>query len=361
MKAIETTENGSYGALRFVDIPEPQPQPGEALVRVTSAGVTPLDHFVLAGSLPRGKKPPLVPGNEGAGVVMEDSSGRFSSGQRVLFFAGPGGVTRDGTFAEMTLVPSGNLAALPDEIPGEIAGGLPVAYLSAFLTLRQAGFGKGQSVLAPGVGGSVGNATLKLARVFGASQLISTAGTSAKESAANADGGLQGVDIVNLERETLTEGLARFAPGGVDVVIDALGGPLTGQAVGGVAHGGRVVVLGYAAGAETNLRVTDLVWRLPHISGFSLFAASDEEQAEAYAAVLPLIASGEIAPAHDRSFPLEEAPEALRHLIEDRPFGKVTLTVGAYPSSGRPSSSAAGTTTKVLRSQLRAASIDLKS
>ena len=53
------------------------------------------------------------------------------------------------------------------------------------------------------------------------------------------------------------------------------------------------------------------------------------EQAEAYTAVLPLIAGGQIAPAHDRSFPLEQAPEALRHLIEDRPFGTVTLTVDA--------------------------------
>ena len=64
-------------------------------------------------------------------------------------------------------------------------------------------------------------------------------------------------------------------------------------------------------------------------SGFSLFAASAEEQAEGYAAVLPLIASGEITPAHDRSFLLAQAPEALRHLIEDRPFGTVTLSVGA--------------------------------
>jgi NADPH:quinone reductase-like Zn-dependent oxidoreductase len=99
--------------------------------------------------------------------------------------------------------------------------------------------------------------------------------------------------------------------------------------VGGLARGGRVVVLGYAAGTETTMRVTDLVWKLAHVSGFSLFAASAEEQAAAYAAVLPLIASGEIVPAHDRSFPLERAPEALRHLIEDRPFGTVTLSVGA--------------------------------
>jgi hypothetical protein len=97
MKAIQAAVSGD-GALHFVDIPDPQPQAGQALVRVTSAGVTPLDRFVLAGSLPSAKKPPLVLGNEGAGVVVEDPSGRLSAGERVLFFAGPGGVTRDGTF-----------------------------------------------------------------------------------------------------------------------------------------------------------------------------------------------------------------------------------------------------------------------
>jgi len=329
MKAIQAAGRGGYEALRLVDIPEPQPRTGQALVRVTSAGVTPLDRTVLAGLHPSARKLPLVPGNEGAGIVIKDPSGRFPAGERVLFFAGPGGVAQDGTFAEMTSVPSGNLASMPGEIADEIAAGLPVAYLSSFLALRQAGFRAGQSVLATGVGGSVGNATLKVARALGASQLVSTAGSSAKESAAAADEGLCEVDIVNLQRESLADRLARLAPGGVDIVIDALGGTLTGQAVSGLARGGRAVVLGYAAGTETTMRVTDLVWKLAHVSGFSLFAASAEEQAMAYAAVLPLIASGEIVPAHDLSFPLERAREALRHLIEDRPFGTVTLTVGA--------------------------------
>jgi NADPH2:quinone reductase len=329
MKAIQAARRGGYDALRLVDIPQPQSRAGQALVRVTSAGVTPLDRTVLAGLHPTARKLPLVPGNEGAGIVIEDPSGRFPAGQRVLFFAGPGGVTQDGTFAEVASVPSGNLAPLPGGIPDEVAGGLPVAYLSAFLALRKAGFRAGQSMLAPGAGGSVGNATLKIARALGASQLVSTAGSAAKEAAAAADGGLRDVGIVNLQRESLTDGLARLAPDGVDVVIDALGGPLTGQAIGGLARCGRAVVMGYSAGTETTMRVTDLVWKLACISGFSLFAASADEQAEAYAAVLPMIAGGQIAPARDRSFPLEQGPEALRHLIEDRPFGKVTLTVGA--------------------------------
>jgi NADPH2:quinone reductase len=329
MKAMQAASNGDYETLQLVDLPDPKAQADQAVVRLTSAGVTPLDHFVLTGALPSAKRPPPVLGNEGAGVVVEDPSGRFAVGERVLFFAGPGGVTQNGTFAETTAVPSGNLAALPDEIPDQIAGGLPVAYLTAFLALRQAGFREGQSVLALGVGGSVGNATLKIAGALGASQLVSTAGSKAKASTAATDEGLRGVDIINLEHETLTDGLARLAPDGVDVVIDALGGPLTGQAIGGIARGGHVVVLGYAAGTETTVRVTDLVWKLPQISGFSLFVASAEEQAEAYGAFLPLIASGDIVPAFDRSFALEDAPEALRHLIEDRPFGKVTLSVGA--------------------------------
>ena len=167
-----------------------------------------------------------------------------------------------------------------------------------------------------------------MARALGASQLVSTAGSSVKEAAAAADGGLREVGIVNLQHESLADGLARLAPRGVDIAIDALGGPVTGQAVGGLARGGRAVVMGYSAGTETTMRVTDLVWKLAHVSGFSLFAASADEQAEAYAAILPLIAGGQITPARDRSFPLEQAPEALRHLVEDRPFGKVTLTVG---------------------------------
>ena len=84
MKAIQAAERGGYDAQRLVDLPEPQPRAGQALVRVTSAGVTPLDRTVLAGLHPSAAKPPLVPGNEGAGIVMEDPSGRFRAGERVL-------------------------------------------------------------------------------------------------------------------------------------------------------------------------------------------------------------------------------------------------------------------------------------
>ena len=92
-----------------------------------------------------------------------------------------------------------------------------------------------------------------------------------------------------------------------------------------------MVVMGYAAGTQTTMRVTDLVQKLAYVSGFSLFAASADEQAAAYTAVLPLIAGGPARSRPPTTGPsrFEQAPEALRHLIEDRPFGTVTLTVDA--------------------------------
>ena len=80
MKAIQAAYRGGYDALRLVDIPRPQPRAGQALVRVTSAGVTPLDQPSWRACTRCGRKLPLVPGNEGAGIVIEDPSGRFPAG-----------------------------------------------------------------------------------------------------------------------------------------------------------------------------------------------------------------------------------------------------------------------------------------
>jgi NADPH:quinone reductase len=133
--------------------------------------------------------------------------------------------------------------------------------------------------------------------------------------------------VIDLESESLRDGLARVAPGGVDVVVDGLAGPLLGEALGGIAPGGRYVVLGYAAGTRSTINVTDIIWKGATVSGFSLFAVGAADQAAAYEQVLPLLSRGSIAPARDRSYPLGEAGAALRRLIEERPFGKIALEV----------------------------------
>src|SRR5712672_1610608 len=182
MRAIEAKTFSGYGGLRQTELPMPQPVKDRVLVRVTAAGVTPLDYTVLSGGHPRAKAP-LVLGNEGAGLIEDAGDSGLAVGSRVMF-TGPYGVGENGTWREWLLARPEHLALVPDAIDDVVAASLPVAYLTAQVTLTLAGFKPGMTVLAPGIGGSVGNATYQLARAQGAGKVISTAGSAAKAAKA---------------------------------------------------------------------------------------------------------------------------------------------------------------------------------
>jgi NADPH:quinone reductase len=179
------------------------------------------------------------------------------------------------------------------------------------------------TVLAPGIGGSVGNATYQLARAQGAGKVISTAGSAAKAAKARA---LGFEDVVDLSAEGLAESVRRITAGrGVDIVIESIGGAVTSEALSSLGLGGVLITLGYSAGRKTTIDVTDLIWKHARMAGFSLFAQSPTAIAAAWRDVIPLMVSGSVKPIVERVYPFGEAGEALRHLIEDRPFGKVVL------------------------------------
>ena len=321
MRAMRAESFTGYGGLTLVEVPRPRRAHGRVLVRITAAGVTPLDHTILSGGHPRAAAP-LILGNEGAGVVEDPGDSAFSEGARVMF-TGPYGVAEDGTYSEWIAVRDEDLCIIPDTIDDAIAGGMPVAYLTAQITLTQAGFEPGKTVLAPAIGGAVGNAVTQLARAQGAAKAISTTTNPAKAERART---LGFGDVIDLSAESLPDGVARLTGGGgVDVVIDSVGGALTGHALGTLALGGVLTSLGYSAGRQTTIDVTDLIWRRASMSGFSLFAQSHATKAAAWAAILPLLTSGRVKPLVERAYKLDEAAEALRHLIEDRPFGRVVL------------------------------------
>jgi len=184
------------------------------------------------------------------------------------------------------------------------AAGVPVAYLTAHMTLARAGFQAGKTVLAPAIGGSVGNATTQLALALGFNEVIDTSS------------------------ESLTDGVRRITDGyGADIVIDALGGKILSEALGALALAGSLTTLGYSASREATIDVTNLIWRRASIQSFSLFAQPQAAFTEAWNAIVSLLQSGGIKPVIAKTFPLDEAPDALRHLIEGRPFGKVILAV----------------------------------
>src|SRR3989475_3546291 len=244
MRAMRAKSFTGYGGLKLVEVPRPRRADGRVLVRITAAGVTPLDTTILSGGYPRATAP-LILGNEGAGVVEDPGDSVFSGGDRVMF-AGPYGVSEDGTYSEWITVRAEDLCLIPDNIDDATAGGMPVAYLTAQITLTQAGFEPGKTVLAPAIGGAVGNAVTQLARAQGAAKAISTTTNPAKAERAPA---LGFDNVIDLSEESLTDGVARLTGGrGVDVVIDRVGGALTGHALATLAVGGVLTSLGYAAG-----------------------------------------------------------------------------------------------------------------
>jgi NADPH:quinone reductase len=321
MRAIEAKTFSGYGGLRQTELAKPQPAKDKVLVRVTAAGVTPLDHTILTGGHPRAKAP-LVLGNEGVGVIEDAGTSGLAVGMRVMF-TGPYGVRENGTWQEWLLTRPEDLAFVPDAIEDAVAASLPVAYLTAQMALTQAGFSAGKTVLAPAIGGSVGNAVYQLARAQGAGTVISTAGTAAKAARAHE---LGFDDVIDLTAEDLADGVRRITAGrGADIVIDSVGGAVTGNALSSLGPGGVLITLGYSAGRKTSVDVTDLIWKGTRMAGFSLFAQAPTAIAAAWRDIIEFILGGSVKPIVERVYPLSEAGEALRHLIEDRPFGKVVV------------------------------------
>src|SRR4029077_15341346 len=132
------------------------------------------------------------------------------------------------------------------------------------------------------------------------------------------------LDVIDLTAEGLADGVRRITAGrGAEIVIDSVGGTVTGDALSSLGLGGVLITLGYSAGRKTLVDVTDLIWKRTRMAGFSLFSQPPTAIATAWREIVGLIVGGSIKPIVERVYPLSAAGEALRHLIEDRPFGKI--------------------------------------
>jgi len=140
------------------------------------------------------------------------------------------------------------------------------------------------------------------------------------------DAGDSGLAVGSRVMFTGPYGVRRVTAGrGVDIVIESIGGTVTGEALSSLGLGGVLITLGYSAGRKTAIDVTDLIWKGARMVGFSLFAQSPTAIVTAWRDIIPLIVGGSVKPIVERVYPLGEAGEALRHLTDDRPFGKVVL------------------------------------
>src|SRR5258708_4342016 len=243
MRAMREEIFSGYDALKLVELPRPAVSDGRVLLRITAAGVTPLDHTILSGKF-HTTKVPLVLGNEGAGVVEEGGGTDFPVGSRVMFW-GTYGAFEDGTYSEWVAVRKEDLCLIPDNIDDVSAAGIPVAYLTAQVALTRAGFQAGKTVLAPAIGGSIGNAVTQLARALGAKHVMSSTTNHAKAKQAKA---LGFDEVIDTSLEKLADGVRRITGGyGADIVIDGIGGEVLSAAVKALSPRGSLITLGASA------------------------------------------------------------------------------------------------------------------
>src|SRR5258705_1154093 len=317
MHAMRAEKFSGYEGLKPVDLPKPAVSDGKVLLRVIAAGITPLDHTILSGKFPPAKAP-LVLGNEGAGVVEGGGGTDFRAGSRVMF-TGPYGVFEDGAYSEWLGVRKEHLCLIPEGVDDVTAAGIPVAYLTAQIALTRAGFQAGKTVLAPAIGGSVGNAVTQLARAQGAKHAMSSTTNHAKAERAKA---LGFNEVIDTSIEKLGDGVRRITGGyGADIVIDGVGGEVLSEALGALALGASVTTLGYSASRKTTIDVTSLIAPQASIRSLNMFLQPPAAWAKAWDAIVPLLQSGAIKPIVAKTFLLTEAADALRYLVEGRPFG----------------------------------------
>lgn len=329
MRAWKIEQQSGAGALKLVDIEKPAAAGTEILVRMTAPGVVPFDVAVINDQNEANFPPcslPLVPGNQGAGVVEDAGTcDRLKVGDRVMFGAFPYGFMRAGSWAEYCTVEQDHAWKIPDSVSDGAAAQASVAYPTAYRALIEAGFEAGKSVLVPGIGGSVGNAGYQLARALGAARVISTTSSSKKAEQARAAGF---ENVIDLSQQSMVEGVHALNNGeGVDIVIDSLGGKILADAAKCIKRYSKMICLGFSAGRDSTITLADLILHRGSIQGYGVYTCTPEEWADAWTVFTTLADAGKIKPLFDRSFPFDQAPEALEYVATARPFGGVALAI----------------------------------
>jgi NADPH2:quinone reductase len=325
LRAIQITElSGPDDALELVDVPEPEAStmltPGSGvLVEVRAAGVSFPEVLQTRGEYQLKPPLPFVPGSEVGGVVRSAPDGApVSPGDRVAAFCGLGG------FAEMVAAPEFFCFALPDELDFAQGAALVLNYHTAYFALRTRGrLAEGETVLVQGAAGGVGTATIQVAKGLGA-KTIAVVSTDDKERVARE----AGADEVVRSDGPWKDEVKEISGGGIDVVIDPVGGDRFTDNLRSLREGGRVVVVGFTGGSIPEVRVNRLLLNNTEVVGAGWGAgvmSKPDAVREIGAAIADLIAKGFVRPLVGARYPLERASEALK-LIDGRgATGKVVL------------------------------------
>lgn len=323
MKALRAESLASIEDYEIVDLPTPEPAPGQLRIKVAACGVGYADSLVALGRYQVKPSLPHIPGGEVAGVVDAVGAGvdGLSVGQRVMAQAAGG-------FAEFTLAPAASVVPIPSALSFAQAAGFRVNYLTAIHGLVDRGAVRaGERILVTGAAGGVGVAAIQVGRALGA-EVIAAASSDDKRAFALAHGAATAIDTAP---EGWRDRLKALTGGkGVDVVYDPVCGPLFELAFRSLAWRGRHLVVGFVGGPIPALPANLTLMKGAALTGvdvrqFSLF--EPKRAAEHLATLLAWAAEGRIAPPVGRVFSLEQGREALTFALGGQGAGKTVLTL----------------------------------
>ena len=327
MRAIQIVEeSGPETALKLTELPEPEAShmltPGRGvLVDVHAAGVSFPEVLQTRGQYQLKPPLPFTPGSEVGGTVRSAPDGApLAAGNRVAAFCVLGG------FAEVAVAPEHLCFRIPDELDFAQAAGLVLNYHTAYFALKLRGrLQEGETVLVHGAAGGVGTATLQVAKGLGA-KTIAVVSSDEKERVARD----AGADEVLRSDGAWKDQARELSSGGVDVVLDPVGGDRFTDSLRSLREGGRVVVVGFTGGSIPEVKVNRLLLGNTEVVGAAWGAAAlarPEISREIGEAVAGLIEAGFVRPIVGAHFPLEQAAQALELIDTRGATGKVVLDV----------------------------------
>jgi NADPH:quinone reductase-like Zn-dependent oxidoreductase len=289
--------------------PMPQPKPGQALVRITAAPISPLDLLCATGQSYFGPPQlPYVPGVQGVGSV--ESGERFARGQRVWFSCDAGMKPGDGSMAAFCAVDESAMLALPDGAPDDLVAALGLSAIAAWMALTWRGrLQPGEQVLVLGASGAVGQVAVQGARLLGAGRVIAASRDPAALARALTRGADAVVDLTGDDVEAIHRRIVEVCDGPLHLVIDPVWGVPAEAAVRALGYEGRFVNIGAASGPFARFESATVRSRLHNILGYTNNALTQEQKAQALSEILTHAAAGRCVVDRE-TLPLARAGEA---------------------------------------------------
>jgi len=343
MRALVVRRYGAPEVLEAQEVPDPQPKTGEVLIRVKAIGVNFADLLQRMGIYPGTPKPPFIPGLELAGVVERMVEGSRPAGGEPLR---PGdavvALTNFNAYAQWAAVPVSQVYRLLPGMGFEDGAAIPGNYLTAYHALFAMGnLQRGDRVLIHGAAGGVGIAAVQLARAGGLT-IFGTAGPSKQEYLRKI-----GVDhAIDYEKTDFVQTVRKFAPDGIEMVMDPIGGRSFARSFECLGAGGRLVVYGMSAAAGPDgkrswARGLTALLQMPRfhplrlmrqgvsVIGINLGAMQSRPAAlrAELDEIFHMYGAGKIKPVIGKTFPLDQAAAAHRYIHERKNIGKVILSV----------------------------------